>query len=296
LVLVILLLAKGARADVTVLADEGCPAAAAIAANLERLGALALVAQLGTAEVRVEGPSLHVSFRDPRGEPIGSRIVAATADCAERAALAAAVLAAFAGEWVATEIAQPPAAVPPAARKPDAAVAPTATPARPWQAELGATAFGLHDGDAGALGWGARADLGRGVWHVTALVEGSAERELALGAGQGGYRFLRTGLGLGVHRRWSRVTWDATLLPMVARMSLRGKSLTVSESATSWGFALAAQTRLGLAVWRLRPFLFVGASYDAPAQRMVLRDGSARASLSPVNVQGGLGIAFGILP
>jgi hypothetical protein len=246
--------------------------------------------------VRVEGPSLHVSFRDARGVPIGARTVAATADCAERAALAAAEVAAFAGDWVSTEIAQPPAAAPPATGKPDTVVAPTTKPGRPWQAELGAMAFGVHDGDAGALGWGARVDLGRGAWHVTALIEGAAERALTLGEGQGGYRFLRTGLGLGVNQRWSRVTWDATLLPMVARLSLRGKSLTVTETSTSWGFALAAQTRLGLAVWRLRPFLFVGASYDAPAQRMVLRDGSARASLSPVNVEGGLGISFGILP
>ena len=288
----------GASGAVSVIPGDGCPANDAIAANLERLGALVLLSQLGTAEVRVEELSLHVSFRDPRGEPIGARAVAAPADCEDRAALAAAVIAAFVGKWAQTEIANPSSvATASATSKADAvAAAATATVARPWQAELGVMAFGLHDGDVGGFGLGVRADLGRGVWMVNALVEGSSEREQALGQGQGGYQFLRAGLGLGVRHRWSRVFGDATLVPMVARLSLRGRSLAATEATKDWGFAVAGQTRLGWEVWRLRPFLFVGASYDTPAQRMLLRDGSARVPLSRFNVEGGLGISFGILP
>jgi hypothetical protein len=300
--LVMTLLARGASAAVSVVPSDGCPASAAIDVSLDRLGVLALLAQAGTAEVRVEEPLLHVSFRDRRGEPLGTRVVAATADCAERAALAAAVIAAFAGDWAQAETARPPVApAGPATDRSEAAVAaavaaPSARPARPWQAELGVMAFGVYDGDVVGAGLGGRGDLGRGAWLGTALVEISSEREQVLGQGRGGYRFVRAGLGLGLRHRWSRVAWDATLLPMVARLSLQGKDLAETESATAWEVVVAGQTRLFWELGRLRPFLFLGASYDMPTQRMTLRDGSARVGLSPINYEGGLGISVRILP
>ena len=195
LILITPLLSKGARAAVTVIPNDGCPASEAIDANLERLGALTLLSQLGTAEVRVEGPSLYVSLRDRRGEPIGARAVAAVGDCAGRAALVAAVIAAFVGDWAQTEIARPQPAAPAATRKADAV--PAAAPAtaeaggvpaaaaakllRPWHAELGVMALGLYDGDVGGFGLGGRVDLGRGAWTLAGLVEGSFDRQQALG-------------------------------------------------------------------------------------------------------------------
>jgi hypothetical protein len=275
---------------VTVSPDDGCPSSAAIATHLERLGALELLSQLGAAEVRVEEPSLRLTFRDQRGDPLGTRAVTAPADCEARAALAAVVMAAFAGEWAQTALAVP--ASPPPARTEMAAPA-----GPPWQSELSALCFGLHDGDVGGFGMGARVDLGRGPWRVSALAEGSSEREQTLGSGRGAYRFLRAGLGLGIGKPGARIFWDATLLPMVDRLSLAGKDLEASRSVTSWGFAVALQTRLGWGGWRLRPFLFAAASCRIPGERMTLEDRPAvKVPLSAINVEAGLGAAFRISP
>ena len=288
LVLVTAAWVRDAVGAVTVSPGAGCPSSDAIVAHLERLGARSLFSQLGDAEVRIEEPSLRVQFRDRRGEPLGARVVTATTDCESRAALAAAVIAAFAGEWAQTALAAP--AAPPA--RP--ATAP-ATP--PWRSEVGAMAFAVHDGDEGGFGLGMRADLGRGPWLLSVLAEGSLAREQPLGSGHGAYRFLRAGLGLGVRRLWSRVFWDATLLPMVDRLALAGQDLGDNRTVTSWGFAMAGQTRIGWGGWRVRPFLFAGASYRVPGEWMTLEDRpEVRVPLSAVNGEVGLGLSVASTP
>jgi hypothetical protein len=108
---------------------------------------------------------------------------------------------------------------------------------------------------------------------------------------------MRAGLGLGIRKPWSRVFLDATLLSMVDRLSMAGKGLETNYTATSWGFAVAGQTRFGWTSWRLRPFLFAQASYRVPGQRMTLLDRpEVKVPLSAVNLEGGLGISFGLLP
>ena len=276
-----------AIAAVSVLPDNGCPASEAIDARLDRLGALGLLSQLGSAEIRVAEPSLHVHFRDRRGESLGTRVVTATNDCEARAALAAAVIAAFAGEWAQTALA--PRTIAPAVKLPE-----KASIARPWQGEVGAHAFAIYDGDEDGVGLGVRADLGRGPWLASVLVEGTFEREQPLGSGRGAYRFLRAGVGLGVRKQWSGVFWDVTLVPMVDRLSLAGKDLLATQTATSWGFAIAGQTRLGFGGWRLRPFLFAGASYRIPGERMTISDREVKVQLSALNIEAGLGISFRI--
>jgi hypothetical protein len=278
-----------AVAAVTVSPGQACPSGEAIATRLKRLGVFDLLSQLGAAEVQVDGPSLRLHFRDRQGDALGDRVVTAPTDCEARAALASAVIAAFAGEWAQTALAPPAAAAAKAVAKEPVG--------QPWQGELGALAFVVHDGDQGGLGAGVRADLGRGAWLLSALFEGSSEREQPLGSGQGGYRFLRAGLGIGVRQLWSGIFWDATLVPMVDRLSLTGKDHPESNlTVTSWGFAVAGQTRLGWAVGRLRPFLFLGASYRVPGERMTLLDRPDRVPLSAFNIEAGLGISFKILP
>jgi hypothetical protein len=276
-----------AAAAVSVVPDTGCPASAAIDARLDRLGALGLLSQLGSAEVRVEEPTLHVYFRDRRGDSLGARVVTATADCEARAALAAAVIAAFAGEWAQTALA-------PRASAPAVKLEAKTSRAQPWQGEVGVLAFAIYDGDEDGLGLGVRADLGRGPWLASLLVEGTFEREQPLGSGRGAYRFLRAGLGLGARKQWSGVFWDVTLVPMVDRLSLAGKDLLTNQDAASWGFAIAGQTRLGFGGWRLRPFLFTEASYRIPGERMTLDDRPVKVPLSALNIEAGLGISFRI--
>jgi hypothetical protein len=277
---------SSASAAVTVLPDDACPSGEAVATHLQRLGALALVSELGTAEVHIEEPSLRLHFRDRRGDALGDRVVTAPADCDARAALAAAVIAAFAGEWTRT-------AIPPAGA---AATAKAAPPSLPWRSELAVAGGALHDGDTGGFGLGVRVDLGRGAWLAGVQVEASSERERALGPGQGGYRFVRAGLGLGVRQAWSRLFWDVTLVPMVDRLSLVGKNHLANLTVTTWGFALAGQTRLGWAFGRVRPFLFMAASYRIPRERMTLLDRPDNVLLSAVNLEAGLGICLGISP
>jgi hypothetical protein len=155
----------------------------------------------------------------------------------------------------------------------------------------------VHDGDEGGLGLGARADLGRGPWLLSALVEGSSERAQTLGAGQGAYRFLRAGIGFGVRTLGPQVFWDATLLPMIDRLSLAGKELAANRTVTSWGFAVAGRTRLGWSGGRLRPFLFLAASYRVPGERMTLENRpGVKVPLSATNVEAGLGISLRISP
>jgi len=291
----VLLLALGAAAwardaagAVSVFPESGCPSSDAVARHLERLGAGGLLSELGDAEVRVEAPALRVRFRNRQGEPLGARVVTAAADCDSRAALAAAVIAAFAGEWAQTTLAPPASAAPIPLR---------AQTAPPWRSEIGAMALAVHDGDEGGFGAGLRADLARGPWMLSALVEGSLAREQPLGAGRGAYRFLRAGLGLGLRRSWSRVFWDATLVPMLDRLSLAGQNLQDNRTVTSWGFAVAGQTRIGWDGGRVRPFLFVGASYRVPGERMTLEDRpEVKVPLSAINGEAGLGISVRVLP
>jgi len=304
-----------AVAAVSVFPEEGCPASDAIDANLERLGALALLTRLGTAEVMVQEPSLHVSFLDRRGRSLGVRVVKVTSDCGTRATLAAAVIAAFVGDWAQTKLADAVStpAAPPTVNPASAAAAQTAAnrnqqgePAakktapmaldRPtWQAELGVVAFGVHDGDAGGLGFGVRANLTRGAYLASAVVEGALDREQPLGDGQGAYRFLRAGLGLGVRSQWPSIFWDTTVVPMVERLSLQGRNVIAPKDATDWGFVLAGHASLGWNGPRFRPFLFVGASYSIPGQQMTLTDGNVKpVPLSSVNVEAGLGVSLRI--
>jgi hypothetical protein len=272
---------------------DGCPAGSAVEANLARLGVLDVLSRLGTAEIQGQGTELRIWFRDHQDKSLGVRVVDAAGDCATRAALATAVISAFAGEWAPTALAARGESGEPKRSSPG----PTAASAqRRWHAELGAMAFGIHDGDVAGLGFGGRVDVGFGVGLATVLFEHSGERRQGLGTGRGAYRFTRAGVGGGVHQQWPRWFWDATLAPMLTRLSLEGVDLLRPRSTTEWQLALAAQARLGARVRWLRPFVFVGASYAVPAQQMTLADRDVKVSLSPVNFQAGLGLAVGLLP
>jgi len=113
---------------ISVVPASECPSSAAIASELERLGALAALEQVGAAEIAVEQAWLRIEIRDQRGIVLGGRRVSAPADCAARASLAAVLIAAWTGEWIATNLGEPPGAAQPAA---GASVEPRSVRARP---------------------------------------------------------------------------------------------------------------------------------------------------------------------
>jgi len=76
-----------------------CPRADAIAAELDRLGAAAALAALGSPEVTVEDTKMHVVLRGPDSSKLGAREIAAPEACNERATVAAVFIAAWVGEW-----------------------------------------------------------------------------------------------------------------------------------------------------------------------------------------------------
>jgi hypothetical protein len=80
-------------------ADAGCPSQEAVEAELDRLGASAALAALGSLEVTVAGTKMRVSLLGRDGAIMGTREVAAPEACHERASVAAVFLAAWVGKW-----------------------------------------------------------------------------------------------------------------------------------------------------------------------------------------------------
>ena len=85
---------------ITVLpAGTACPSGEAVAADLDRLGASAALAALGSTEVTVEDAKMRIVLRGRDGSIIGAREIAAPKACHERASVAAVFIAAWVGAW-----------------------------------------------------------------------------------------------------------------------------------------------------------------------------------------------------
>jgi len=279
----------------TVEPGTACPSVGAIDAELERLGARAALAQMGTAEVHVREPVLQIVLRDQQGRSLGAREVAVTADCRSRATLAAVMIAAWAGEWRETRLGAP--ALPSTAiagAQPESAA--PASPVEPWAVALGVDAFGLHDGDQAAGGAGASLEAARGHLLLAAMFEATTERERALGPGVAGYRSLGGGLGLGGRARWNRLFLDGMFAPLLSRRYLQGKNLQANYHVSSWAVSLTARARLGWSGPLLTPYLFADISRDTPRQEATLDDRADVLRLSPTNVALGLGLLFHLRP
>jgi len=80
-------------------AGAACPTEEAVAGELDRLGAAAALAALGTPEVTIDGATMRVVLRGRDGSVMGAREVAAPERCHQRASVAAVFVAAWVGEW-----------------------------------------------------------------------------------------------------------------------------------------------------------------------------------------------------
>jgi hypothetical protein len=275
-------------AAATLGAGNTCPSNDAVRGELDRLGALPTVENMGSVEVQVREPTLRIVLRDKEGRLLGTRDMTVTADCGERATLAAATIAAWSGSWAGTVLGEPaPAPLPPAtgtdAQQP---------PSRRWALAAGAFGFGVHDGDRSAAGLGVAGDAAAGPLVLAAFFDGNTERERPLGPGRAGYRSVRGGVGVGVRTSGTRRLFlEATLSPVVSRVSLQGKDLETNNQVSEWNVGLSARVRAGWRTTHVTPHLFFDLSRDFLRRRATLDDRPDSLSLSATNAALGVGIA-----
>jgi hypothetical protein len=276
---------------ITVLPRAACPSQATVAAEIDRLGARPSLAEVGNAEVAVRDGNLRIMIRDGAGGVLGSRIVPAPVDCESRAKLAAVLIAAWTGDWIKTNFgSQPRPTVPPAPQVSLAAQAQGL--AEQVHIDVGAFGFGIHDGDAGAVGGGVQAGL---RWHTLGLAvvaEGSSDRQRALGPAYARYSFLRAGAGLSARRQWSRTFADVVLVPEIVRYALSGVGLSVPRGVASWNLCADLRFRFGLSFGRISPFAYVGASWTLLKDDLRVYDGTDSTALPRANLAAGLGISL----
>jgi hypothetical protein len=216
------------------------------------------------------------------------------AKAAPPATRAAAALPVVSADAAAAPSATKAAATPPVATAETKAPAVAAKkPKRGLQGEVAGLGFGTHDGDAGTFGAGILVGYRpSGALALAALFEVMGERERKLGPGFAAYRTYRLGVGAGVLRKRGRFFGDVGLFPELTLLTLSGKQLAPGRSATAWGAAADLRARLGLAVGRVAPFLFGGASYAFLGERLTLDDSTQNITLSRWNVSAGAGLAF----
>ena len=80
-------------------ASLACPSEQAITAELDHLGVLSALTELGASEVAVEGSRMRVIFFGRDGSVLGVREFAVPDSCSERAFTAATFIAAWVGAW-----------------------------------------------------------------------------------------------------------------------------------------------------------------------------------------------------
>jgi hypothetical protein len=277
-----------------------CPERHAVEQELDRLGAAPALAQKGTPDVTVDDSGMRIVLRGRDGKVLGMREIAAPAACQERAVVAAVVIAAWLGEWSASEPrAAAPAPLPATpvlvrapAPPPAAATAPRARP----RIDLAAFGSVVHDGDVGTWAAGGELALGLGDrFSVTAQGHATGERTQALGPGQAAYQSLGLGAGVSWRRPLGRtLLLDAGAGPEALRTALRGENLSTRRDATAWSLAIDGRIRLGLRLGPVVPFVHGGAAYALARARLTLDDRPDTLTLSRWNVAAGLGLLFSL--
>jgi hypothetical protein len=274
-----------------------CPELHDVEHELDRLGAAPALALKGTPDVTVSEAGLRIVLRGRDGKVLGAREVAAPEACQERAVVAAVVIAAWLGEWPASE---PRAAAPrPPAPPPTLTLAAPAPPAarprrsRPLRLELALFGSAVHDGDAAT--WAAGGEVAYGLgdrFSVTAQGHRTGERTQALGPGLAAYQSVGFGAGVSWRRRFGRAVLDAGLGPEAQRTALQGEQLATPRRGSTWALAIDGRIRLGLALGPLIPFVYAGTTYGVSTARLTLDNRPDQVTLSRWNVAAGLGLLF----
>jgi hypothetical protein len=263
-----------------------CPDPAEVESQLVRLG----VARDARPEITVSDDKMRVVLRGEDGALLGSREVEAPASCAERATVAAVLVATWMGVWQkAANPAEPPTNPPkpaPAAQP----VAPAHGPAFALGLVLGG---GAYDGNAFALGAAAESSFSlHGPLRGVVGIDATTERELGVGPGRAGY--LRPALAAGPSFTLGRgrIRGELGACGRLGILFLRGKGMAVNHRTMRALPGAGAWLRLVLAGKSLSPFLHAGGTYWFGEQTVKLDDAPDTARLPGWDAQLGVGVSW----
>lgn len=293
-----------------------CPSAADVAARLGPLLPAAShdgAANPDVVELAERPAELHVRLRDPDGSVSHDRVLVAGPSCGERAAAAAAIIAAWEADLHA-DVAFPTSPEPPVAPAPEPA-RPPEVPAEPPPiivtapgaggryeatavppvATVGVELFAAAPGGGGPVPAGS-AEVTRSLTdriHGRASMLATGIHALTLGPGQVTWR--RVGLGLGAivdltrGRLWTRGRADVS----VAAVFAQGRGFSINQNATSWQIGLDLGGRVGVNLTpRISLWADVGMADFPGAQRFSVENAGSAPPVPGLEVQAGLGLSF----
>jgi hypothetical protein len=245
--------------------------------ELARMGEQAALAKLGRFEVTGTRRTLSITIRDQADEILGTRQVEAPDDCAQRASLAAVVLAAWAASWGQTTL-EPRSAPAPSVHR---------------HFEIAGWASGHHDGDVATFGVG----LGAGLqvlanWGLALSAEMLGQRQVGLGPGQATYSSLRIDVAPTWRISHGPLWTDLALGPQLVRLSLAGKDLGSARNVARWGAAGQVRARVGWSIGPMAFFVSASAGRSFVRDRLTLDDAPDNTYLSPWDASLGAGLTI----
>jgi hypothetical protein len=266
-----------------------CPSESEVEEELSRLGANSTT----RPDISVDGNRMRVALYGRDGAPLGSREVEAPITCRERATVAAVLVASWMGLWpVDPKLGARPASQAPQDRLPGTAIAP-AKYATPQSTQLGLTALATYDGNAPALG--AMVEVRRslmGPLRGWLALSCSTERELRVGAAQGGYLVPALEMGPAIVLGRGRLRGEVEASARLGVIIVRGKAMPTTYVKARAVPGMAANLRLVIAGERWSPFAIAGLRAWVGRHTMTLDNDAATADVPGWEGQIGLGVLW----
>jgi hypothetical protein len=166
--------------------------------------------------------------------------------------------------------------------------------------EVGGFGFGIHDGNAGALGGGVEAGyrfsrrLGIGAWFERSGKRGQRGQEGSYGSAH--TRLFDLGLGLTVGNTVGPFLADVSVLSELRWDKVEDRNMVSGTSARLWGVATGVRLRVGLRLGAWCPFIFVAGSHAIWEESYTVYYQHVYAgSMTPPRGNGSLGLGLAYL-
>jgi hypothetical protein len=286
---------------VTVNGDATCPTADEVSTRVaELVPAVDTTTAPDLARIEEAGGVLRVSLQRPDGALVGTRDLSKTSSCAELAAAAAVVVAAWESDVHPEFGPSPPALPPPEFAAPAAVVqAPPKPTPPPLAFEVGAALAGSvapGAGSAAAAAGGlivASARPSRRSVGLRVMLAGGTEREIPLGTRRVSWRRLVAGLGpeLRLTSPATPFALDLHAEALVASLSARGQGFTNNLNASSVDPGVSAGVRLVLGNRTVAPWLDLSLAGWLREQRAVSTVDEVSVALPRVEAAVALGVS-----